>query len=93
MKFDPLAKIESPGLNSDGERFARSIENVRNTFSKQAERDVIGAQEHLINAISGEMLRLSEEAPDLSDVERYIVAKRIIKQRLSIYLGQLDQIS
>jgi hypothetical protein len=90
---DDLAQVVAGvELTSDGAWVDSINDNVNNAFSRQCERDTIGAEHILLNAIGAELSRLEEVEPELTQVERICLAKRLIKQRLNIFKGCLDQV-
>lgn len=91
--FNPFIKFQTPPeLSSDGQIFETLEENIQDAFVRQGEHQIVFAQHVVLNALASQIAELEETEPNLTEIERYILAKRIMQQRLAIYQSALQRL-
>lgn len=90
MNFSRSADLTR--LTADGEALEASSDAVADAFRDLCFRDMIVMKHEVLNLIAGEIEFLREHKPDLSEFERGVLARKLVRQRILCYVGALDQL-
>ncbi len=79
-------------LSSDAAALEETHERIDQAYHDLAIKGIIDIKNQTLNLLAAEIEFLRESKPDLTELERGVLAKKLVQQRIRCYLAALDQI-